>query len=727
VRTSIQIKGPSQTTPWTLEVPHEDLEREHEYWTRALAVRARWHNGQQTRAHQSSLALGTLLEEFGFDKAPVEGISEAYASDLALEIGIPDNAVPLLRSFPWEYVFAAWVQTPDRSPRAVVRRLLSKPGSNAQVPPLRKGKGVLLFVEATPDEVGETFDVELERTYAHDCGLDVVVLSNPTLAQLAAKAKALQPNVVHLAGCDPHEAHMEGLYESEDDPGAGGIVLAHRKGHEFVDAQRLAQAVCAGRRKPQLVVCNLFYSGADTTASLVAAGADAAIGFQDYIDLDIGEQVIAELYRHYGPMGESLLTSFMSARTRTKHLGASHVGGGVVLWTRSSHVEAFDPHEFRKRSDSGPQLAHATLEVEKAPDVSVEPPTDVNYAMLHNQTPLLPRFMVRKYDHADDTIHADVALQIGTNRFAWASNHDLTARVTDLASIIQVPLTWTLENLPSERVRSILSVSVERNGKEILRRSYPVQIAPVDSWVDDDLNRQWLPSFVLPRDPAVRRIISEAQRHLQVLADDQSQGFSGYQAIDADSDDPYRLVDAQAQAIWAAIAQDAAIRYINPPPSYAAMAQRLRSPTSLMSGGRGTCIDLALLLAACLEYVEIYPVVVLLEGHAFVGYWRSEDGYWEFLERCALQPDPFSRSEETGRWPWIFGKSFYRSLVREVHRTRQLVPLEATGLTWRGSFWEAVDLGGQNLRSIDDFHSMVDITMARDNLVTPLPFAEVPR
>lgn len=723
----IYLKDRVGTKDRKLKIAQSDLEREHAYWTGALDVRGRWHSGHRTKLHQSSLALGTLLDEFGFKREDLECASEAYAWDLVLEVGIPEDATSMLRSFPWEYVFASWVENPDRYPRAVVRRLRSARWAGGHVPPAPRGRGTLLFVEANPDQVRENYDYELEREYAHDCGLKVVVLSNPTLSQLAAKVKEIQPKVVHVAGCDPHEAVAEGLYP-EDDPGPGGVVLARRsggRGHEFVDAARFARAICAGKRKPQLVVCNLFHSGGETTAAMVAAGADAAVGFQDRPDLDIAEQFIAELYRHHGPMGESLLGSFMSARARTKNLGANHVGGGVVLWTRSDHVERFDPHEFRKQCDDRLRSRPAPNNNAQAPDVIVEAPSEVNYAMLHNQTQLLPRFVVRKYAHENDRIHAEVALQVGTNRFAWASNHDLTARVTDLAPLIQVPLTWTLESLPSERVRSILSIFVERGEEEVLRCSYPVQIAPVDSWVDDDLNRQWLPSFVLPRDPAVRKIIDEAQRHLQALADDHAQGFSGYQAEEPDTDDPYRLIDAQAQAIWTVIAQDAAVRYINPPPSYAMMAQRIRSPSALMSGGRGTCIDLALLLAACFEYVEIYPVVVLLEGHAFVGYWRSEEGYWAFLERCSLQPDPFSSSEQVSRWPWVFGKGSYRSLVREVHRTRQLVPLEATGLTWRGGFWEAVDLGGQNLRSVDDFHSFVDITTARDNSVTPLPFAEV--
>jgi hypothetical protein len=53
----------------------------------------------------------------------------------------------------------------------------------------------------------------------------------------------------------------------------------------------------------------------------------------------------------------------------------------------------------------------------------------------------------------------------------------------------------------------------------------------VDEWVDDTDN-PWLPSFVLPRDPAVLKIISSSRRYLVGITDDSAAGFDGYQAVD---------------------------------------------------------------------------------------------------------------------------------------------------------------------------------------------------
>ncbi len=68
------------------------------------------------------------------------------------------------------------------------------------------------------------------------------------------------------------------------------------------------------------------------------------------------------------------------------------------------------------------------------------------------------------------------------------------------------------------------------------------------------------------------------------------------------------------QAIWTALVNEYRLQYINPPPAYSEQSQRLRTPSDILASNSGTCIDLALLLASCLEYIDIYPVVVLLVG-----------------------------------------------------------------------------------------------------------------
>ena len=265
--------------------------------------------------------------------------------------------------------------------------------------------------------------------------------------------------------------------------------------------------------------------------------------------------------------------------------------------------------------------------------------------------------------------------------------------------------------------------------------TYRITLLPVDLWRDTDDDRHWLPTFVLPRDPAVVKIIQRAQSFLACLADDITQGFDGYQSVDQEAEDPAAGVDVQAQAIWNALILDLPLAYINPPPSYEADSQRLRTPRQILDSGRGTCIDLSLLIAACLEFIDINPVIFLLDGHAFPGYWRSEDDYDKFLRigsapkgpaKAASEKEqkyPWSMTEREQKYPWSIGRASYGEIIEYV-KAGSLVPIESTLLTAKDSFRNAVEQGHENLRSRREFNSMIDVRLARDNEsnpVTPLP------
>src|SRR5258708_25419154 len=64
-----------------------------------------------------------------------------------------------------------------------------------------------------------------------------------------------------------------------------------------------------------------------------------------------------------------------------------------------------------------------------------------------------------------------------------------------------------------------------------------------------------------------------------------------------------------------------------------------------------------------------------------------------------------------------------RTEIQAAVRNRDLVAIEATYLTNGGSFASACEVGEGNLESEEEFESMLDISLARDNRVTPLPLA----
>jgi hypothetical protein len=159
------------------------------------------------------------------------------------------------------------------------------------------------------------------------------------------------------------------------------------------------------------------------------------------------------------------------------------------------------------------------------------------------------------------------------------------------------------------------------------------------------------------------------------------------------------------------------LQYINPPRPFwtePAAADAERHP----GVATGTCIDLALLLASCLEYIDIYPVVVLLEGHAFAGYWRSEEATaFVQVQHVPAEVPAVGAARAIGgqkfvdQYGWRLTRLHYDEIM-DTSRPGTWSCSEATYLTSASSFSDAVDERA-NLRSRRELDSLLDIGLAR--------------
>jgi hypothetical protein len=360
-------------------------------------------------------------------------------------------------------------------------------------------------------------------------------------------------------------------------------------------------------------------------------------------------------------------------------------------------------------------------------DFAVDP--DINYSLLHNNRDLLNKLTLTKL--VNEPI-ADIAVQVelfaGSDSYPYRCAVPLLEKVQlPLSSLVKIPLTASLTRSLRERVRSTVYVKVTCGKHVVYEDTKPVTLIPVDEWFDDTKKNPWLPSFVLPRDPAILEIIRSARRYLIGIMDDPGAGFDGYQENAPE-------VDKQVQALWTALVNEYRFQYINPPPSYSEQTQRLRTPTEIVRSNSGTCVDLALLLASCLEYIGVYPVVVLLTGHAFVGYWRTDKAHDDMAAVEVIPPAFPTVGDKAARdaalpyvdpYGWRLTKMNYDEIMAYV-TSGDLVMLEATYLTGAYSFQDAKKEGRANLRSRKEFDSLLDIQLARTASppVTPLPIID---
>jgi len=752
-------------------------------WTYVLRSRQRWVRDAKVREQHQAEARETL-KTLGLDDAQLRTLGEAAT----LVVRVPYQHEALCwegRIFPWEYVLAAATREHRRTgaerPRgmAVMRELQVQHEVEGRWRPLPREAVILpvwkdlrvLFVNALPTGLGERWTVDGElKNLAAALPSEVPaprVLNYPSLEELVAELKARPPHLLHFAGMDSHQGlrelgsllGMAALVEAPESDEAGapsrvqliddlladsrrlldGLLLRGTQGHpRLVHAQALAQALAGavGGTPPYLTTLNVWNSAARLAPMLIAEGATrAALGFQDAFDDSLAEYALVQLLRQVFAGGFDLPAAFAGAWEEVRALPESVDATGVTLWLDGPvFVDAAtrEAHERRGRTlVAGP--APASAEVRCA----IEPFPELNYAVLHNAQPLFQRFVLScDAPQKAEPVDVEVAVHMGDEQARFEKRVVMQHERENLTRDIHVPLTADVARSVHETISTSLQVRVRQGDKLLYHDSHRLRLLPVDQWRDNRRDGQWLPSFVLPRDPAVVRAVSQSQRYNRVLRDDPTAGFEGYQcvpdnAVPADGridEELLRGVDRQVEAIWATLLHDWQLGYINPPPSYSRQldSQRLRMPSTVLAERAGTCIDLALLFAACLELVDIYPVVFLLEGHALPGWWRHpsfRDAYMQMTGNYsgAVQADAGGSSAANAQSvPWHAGRASWDE-VRQLILDRKLVPIETVRLTEHCGFVEAIEAGVEALSDRVDYDSMLDIITARQRQITPLP------
>ncbi|MDY0110033.1 MAG: hypothetical protein RBT60_08875 [Candidatus Krumholzibacteria bacterium] len=721
-------------------------------WSYVARQRQRWSRNADARGKLAQ-QIRAELETLGVDQSGFQALERADLIEVSVPFFVEERGWEG-RVMPWEYVISTATGA-ARSGTLTVVRHLDRVANNATKQ--RSEARTLLMAELAPGGLRDRFSFAAERRQIEStAGLAFELLTDPSRDELTQAIDQFAPDVIHLAGVDNHQAaEMLGLEtesQAADKRGESildGIPLGRRGAERFelLDAHSAARLLAAAETKPRLVTCNIYHSGARLGALLVAEGAEAAIGFQDSFDDASAELFFANFYRTWRESKHNILLAFQVAWQNLSGQGHLHRGTGVVLWSATSLLDAqpvkalsrkIEDEQHRLREQAKTVVRRETITRENVHEwlqVKIVPAEDINYSLLHNDRDLFKSFEISKLqDGMIRGLSVEVVLCVGGDSFPYRTSVDLVQPVTTLASRVRVPLTSALIRAVSERMYTSLYVEIRLGDLEIYRETHRVALLPVDEWRFDRRDYIWLPSFVLPRDPAVARVIDSAQRYLAALADDSGAGFDGYQSFDEATGDATG-VDRQVQAIWWAILQDTPLAYINPPPSYSESAQRLRTPGRVMAERRGTCIDLTLLLVACLEYVEIYPVLFLFTGHACPGYWRSEQAHAAFQElrniaqRVPIANDPrrkrgvepaLRRGPDT---PYVTLRDALAEIRQEI-RVGTLVPIESVALTSRDSLAEAIELGRDNFARASEFDAMIDLLSARESGITPLPIVE---
>jgi hypothetical protein len=738
---------------------NKEIARQAPWWNYALLNRDRWRGtevlnvAQQTRA---VLVWDRLFPRINGAPSPLPPPGTQIAE---VSIRYSSEAKDWqYRVMPWEFVLNSAIRAhrphelSDLYRLPVIRRLdITGKSQVAATPALPAGKWKVLVVLSAPGFISRKYTLksEVDSIRAHLPGADVQEIWTPKFEELREKIAKYKPDIVHFAGCDTHQARA--LAESDEwtakesevilaqlcdcvpDPKDGteesdGYAMLHENSDLMHGTNARIDCVSYMRlpglfelHRPALVCWNLYHSGNRIAALAVGEGrAGASIGFQDFIDDELAEEYFKEFYIGLAASKGRIAVAHVRALNGLWRLPGSIRGAGIVLWTNESRLGEFDNSATQKKAIEPTENREFKTGALR-PDMCqfyISVPPGLNYAQLHQKQYPFENFRIfLKKPLILRNVNIEVRLNGEDRELVYRKQFDLEAPFVDLRNEIEFPLTSPLARSCGESVVTTLYVKLSYGDQMLLSETYPTRLLPADQWRFSAQSAHTLASFVFPRDPEIEALVLKAQKYVRVLRDDATAGFEGYQAGSPEA------IDLQVRALWSTLLHEYRLGYINPPPAYSkdTDSQRLRTPTMVLKGGWGTCIDLALLLAAALELVDIQPVIMVLKAHAFVGYWRSMEGRDRFLE--------MTDSADAGeKWTFLPRRPVYgmflSTSLREIQHyidTGELVTLEATLLTMMGGFDEAIAHGQDNLSDPQDFDYMIDLMSARTAQITPLP------
>lgn len=300
---------------------------------------------------------------------------------------------------------------------------------------------------------------------------------------------------------------------------------------------------------------------------------------------------------------------------------------GIPIIHEDAFVRLLDRHMngASARTEVEP-LVHTTPEsavriaVASGPAVRATAATVISHAMAHNHIPVVTQIIATGLGATAEVVVAVAITDRDTLltqpfRISATPAEDQTLRLGDL----QVRLDPTAMAAVEERRPGRLHVSItDTSGQFIAEHVAEVTVLPSRHWLrmpeHEHVSYEILAAHVMPNDPALTPVIAAARERLRTTTG--SASTQGYQS------GPERA-DEIVGAIYEEF-RSRGINYSNPPASWDTVGQKIRTPRDILTGKASTCLDSTLLLAAALEDVGINPLVFIVEGHAFLGYFREE-------------------------------------------------------------------------------------------------------
>ncbi|MBO4659744.1 MAG: DUF4011 domain-containing protein [Prevotella sp.] len=246
----------------------------------------------------------------------------------------------------------------------------------------------------------------------------------------------------------------------------------------------------------------------------------------------------------------------------------------------------------------------------------------------------------------------------------------------------------------TESTSTQFTLSVEVSGQEAFTHTYPIRLLAFNEWTGLNEMPETTAAFVIPNSPSLNAVKLAAAKHLERL--------TGSPSLDEYQTQDHNRVRAMVASVYEAL-REQGIVYITLPPSFEKAGQRIRLADEVLSQKTGTCADLALLMASCLEGIGLNTLLVFTKGHMMLGCWLVDKRYPQII--CD-------------------DVSFLNKSVADG--ISEMVLVETTMLTQDNvSFEQAVTAAEDMIHNKpNEFVTAIDVKTCRLNGVRPIPTSE---
>lgn len=259
-------------------------------------------------------------------------------------------------------------------------------------------------------------------------------------------------------------------------------------------------------------------------------------------------------------------------------------------------------------------------------------PPALNYALVHNKVPVARYVRLRNLTE-EDISAVDVTVEVlgpdGPLAPAWQRQlqrlrsgaelvrHDFADLTPDPAALADTDEAYPIRYRVTVDTGDTVDAADTADGDPTapLRAEGHSRVLAHNEWFNSPSLYESIAAFVQPNTDSVTHILRGARDLLETDTGDSS--LQGYQH----GSERAALIGG---AVYESLRRQR-ISYVGVPASFERTGQKVRSTAAVLRDQLGDCLDLAVTYAACLEQAGLNPLVWIVSGHAFAGFFLDEE------------------------------------------------------------------------------------------------------